>query len=47
MWRHVHHRLVVGYHGRDRRVAEEVILGRDHPKARDHRYDWLGTGVEP
>lgn len=45
MWRHVHHRLVVGYHGCDRASAERVLLGRDHLKASDNDYDWLGTGV--
>lgn len=45
MWRHVHHRLVVGYHGCDRSVAERVLLGRDHLKASDNDWDWLGTGV--
>lgn len=45
MWRHVHHRLVVGYHGCDRTVAERVLLGRDHLKVSDNDWDWLGTGV--
>lgn len=45
MWRHVQHRLVVGYHGCDRQVAERVLLGRDHLKRSDNDWDWLGTGV--
>lgn len=45
MWRHVHHRLVVGYHGCDRAIAERVLLGRAPLKASDNDYDWLGSGV--
>lgn len=41
----VYERLVVGYHGTDRSVAEEVLLGAGHLRASDNTYDWLGRGI--
>lgn len=45
MWRHIHHRLVVGYHGCERAVAESVLLGRVPLKKSANLWDWLGEGV--
>ena len=45
MWRHVHHRLVVGYHGCDQAVARSVLLGEDQLVASRNPWDWLGEGV--
>ena len=41
----VYQRLVVGYHGCDRRVAERVLLSGEHLKKSRNRYDWLGEGI--
>ena len=37
--------LVLGYHGCDRSVAENVILGKSELKESKNTYDWLGNGV--
>jgi hypothetical protein len=37
--------FVLGYHGCDRAVAERVIAGKEHLKASDNDYDWLGSGI--
>lgn len=37
--------FVLGYHGCDRRVAEEAIAGRLSLLGSDRAYDWLGPGV--
>ena len=37
--------LVVGYHGCDRRVAEDVVLGRTRLRASQNEHDWLGHGL--
>lgn len=37
---------VLGFHGCDRSVAEEILNSRDkHLKVSKNTYDWLGTGV--
>ncbi|MEZ4408298.1 MAG: hypothetical protein R3A52_17745 [Polyangiales bacterium] len=45
MWRHVHHRLVVGYHGCDRSLVERVVLRGESLKKSSNDWDWLGEGV--
>jgi hypothetical protein len=40
-----YHRLVVGYHGCDRSVAEDVLLNGGSLKASVNDWDWLGAGV--
>ena len=42
---YIYHRLVVGYHGCDRKVAERVLLDHEPLAPSDNRYDWLGRGV--
>lgn len=36
--------LVLGFHGCDASLAEEVVLGKTMLKISDHDYDWLGHG---
>lgn len=37
--------LVLGFHGCDATLAEQVALGRTMLKNSDHDYDWLGPGI--
>jgi hypothetical protein len=37
--------FVLGYHGCDRAVGERVLAGKEHLKASDNDYDWLGSGI--
>ena len=39
------HSLVIGYHGCDRKVAEQVVAGRDDLKPSQNAWDWLGHGI--
>lgn len=36
---------VIGFHGCDRAVAEDVLAGNSHLTASENAYDWLGSGV--
>ena len=36
---------ILGYHGCDRVVAEEVLSGNTDLKLSENRYDWLGSGI--
>ncbi|MEX0902643.1 MAG: hypothetical protein WDZ76_07960 [Pseudohongiellaceae bacterium] len=36
---------LVGFHGCDRSVAEEVLAGNSHLNASENSYDWLGSGI--
>lgn len=38
-------RLVLGYHGCDKSVADRVLAGDDSLKKSQKRYDWLGSGI--
>jgi hypothetical protein len=40
-----YHRLIVGYHGCDRSVAEDVLLNGGSLKRSSNPWDWLGAGV--
>lgn len=40
-----YHRLIVGYHGCDRSVGEEVLLHGGTLKKSNNRFDWLGAGT--
>ena len=40
-----YHRLVVGYHGCDRSVAEDVLLRGRALKPSVNPWDWLGKGI--
>lgn len=42
---YLYHRLVVGYHGCDRGIAEEVLLRDGSLRKSTNRYDWLGEGI--
>lgn len=37
--------LVLGFHGCDRSLAEDVVLGKAMLKISNHDYDWLGHGI--
>lgn len=37
--------LVLGFHGCDATLAEQVVLGKTMLKESDHDYDWLGHGL--
>lgn len=37
--------LVLGFHGCDATLAEQVALGQTMLKKSDHDYDWLGPGI--
>lgn len=37
--------LILGFHGCDASLAEEVVLGKTMLKESDHDYDWLGHGI--
>jgi hypothetical protein len=37
--------FVLGYHGCTRAVGEKVLAGKEHLKASENDYDWLGTGI--
>jgi hypothetical protein len=38
-------RTILGYHGCDASVAEEVLAGRSPLRASENAYDWLGRGI--
>lgn len=38
-------RLVLGYHGCDKSVADRVLAGSDTLKKSEKPYDWLGHGI--
>jgi hypothetical protein len=40
-----YHRLIVGYHGCDRSVVEQVLLQGESLRPSDNLFDWLGKGV--
>ena len=37
--------FVQGFHGCDKTLAEDVVLGKKMLKESDHDYDWLGHGI--
>ena len=37
--------FILGYHGCDAEVAEQVVTGKHKLKASQNNYDWLGEGV--
>lgn len=37
--------FVLGFHGCDKTLVEEVVLGKKMLKESDHDYDWLGHGI--
>jgi hypothetical protein len=41
----VYQRTIVGYHGCDRTLVENVLLRRERLKPSYNDYDWLGNGV--
>ncbi|MGM0544724.1 MAG: hypothetical protein ACQERP_12740 [Pseudomonadota bacterium] len=36
---------LVGYHGCDRSIAEQVLNGNTHLNRSENEYDWLGDGI--
>lgn len=41
----IHHNIVLGYHGCEKNLAKDLILGRSHMVPSTNKYDWLGSGV--
>ncbi len=37
--------FVLGYHGCDKEIGENILRGRDHVGISSNRYDWLGAGA--
>jgi len=37
--------FVLGYHGCDRTVGEDILSGAKHLRASENDYDWLGSGI--
>lgn len=37
--------IILGFHGCDKSVAENVVLGKKELKFSDNVYDWLGHGI--
>ncbi len=37
--------FVLAYHGCDRAVGEQILLGKEHVRASENEYDWLGYGA--
>lgn len=37
--------LVLGYHGCDREIGEQILGGGGHLRASENDYDWLGSGI--
>jgi hypothetical protein len=37
--------LVLGYHGCDKDVAEEILAGKSEVRSSTNSYDWLGSGA--
>lgn len=37
--------LVIGFHGCDRQLAEDVVAGKAELKPSNNDYDWLGPGI--
>jgi hypothetical protein len=38
-------RLVLGYHGCEKSVADRVLTGDDTLRKSEKRHDWLGSGI--
>lgn len=38
-------RTIIGYHGCDQEVAQQVLLGQRHLRPSHNDFDWLGAGV--
>jgi hypothetical protein len=38
-------RFVIGYHGCDQSILEDILLGKSEIKRSSNDYDWLGNGV--
>ncbi|NJL32404.1 MAG: hypothetical protein HC898_12750 [Phycisphaerales bacterium] len=37
--------FILGYHGCDRKLAEDIYTGKETLKPSENKYDWLGTGI--
>ena len=42
---YIYHRLVVGYHGCDKTIAERVLMNHEPLEPSANKYDWLGEGI--
>jgi hypothetical protein len=41
----IYQHTIIGCHGCDRALVEDVLLGRKRLKASHNNYDWLGEGI--
>jgi hypothetical protein len=37
--------LVLGFHGCDQSIVDNILLGKENLKQSDNTYDWLGHGI--
>jgi hypothetical protein len=37
--------LILGFHGTDQSIVDDVLNGKGDLKERDNVYDWLGHGI--
>lgn len=40
-----HSNLIIGFHGCDKQLAEQVVEGKTELKPSENDYDWLGNGI--
>ncbi|WP_006788105.1 hypothetical protein [Thiorhodospira sibirica] len=42
-----HYKLspLIGFHGCERSIAEQVLAGKTHLNSSENDYDWLGSGI--
>jgi hypothetical protein len=40
-----YHRTVIAYHGCDRKIADDVLLGNATLECSKNEWDWLGSGI--
>lgn len=41
----IHHNLILGYHGCEKSLAKDLVLGRCPMEPSVNKYDWLGSGI--
>ena len=37
--------LILGFHGCDESIVDNILLGKEDLKQSDNTYDWLGHGI--
>ncbi len=41
----IYHRTIIGYHGCDAQLAEQILLGKAEIEFSQNKHDWLGKGI--